>query len=58
MKKKETFAKIGHMQGDKNSQFGTCWIHSIELQHCQKIKKDDLEMFLEQGWIKGRKMKF
>jgi hypothetical protein len=57
-KRKETFENIGHQQGEKNSQFGTCWIHSIELQECKKIKKDDLEMFLEQGWIKGRKMKF
>jgi hypothetical protein len=57
-KRKETFARIDHQHGEKNSQFGTCWIHSIELQECKKIKKDDLETFLEQGWIKGRKMKF
>jgi hypothetical protein len=41
--------------GSKNSQFGTTWIYSLDLKECMKIKKDDLELFLEQGWTKGRK---
>ena len=55
-KYKETFKKIKHQQGEKNSQYGTCWIHNnIENK---KIKKEDLFHYINEGWIKGRKMKF
>jgi hypothetical protein len=54
-KQKIGLANSIKQSGEGNSQFGTCWIYSNEFQHCKKIKKDDLEMFLEQGWIKGRK---
>jgi len=47
-----------HQKGEGNSQFGTCWIHSIELKENKKIKKTELNSFLSEGWIKGRKMKF
>ncbi len=41
--------------GDKNSSFGTCWImNDVENK---KIKLTDLNTYLNQGWIKGRKMK-
>ncbi len=49
-KKKETFAKTGHQQGEKNSQAGTMWItNDVENK---KIKKTDL---IPQGFRKGRK---
>ncbi len=39
--------------GDKNSSYGTCWImNDVENK---KIKKEDLDTYLIQGWIKGRK---
>ena len=39
--------------GEMNSQFGTCWIcNDIEVK---KIKKEELQSWLEQGWRKGRK---
>lgn len=41
--------------GEKNSQFGTRWIHSIELKMSKKVKKDDP---LPDGWKEGRKIKF
>ncbi len=41
--------------GDKNSSFGTCWI--TKENENKKIKKEDLEVYLQQGWIKGRKLK-
>lgn len=45
--------RIGWQSGSKNSQFGTCWItNSIDNK---KIKKEELEKYLSQGWIKGRK---
>ena len=54
-KRKNTFAKIGHQQGSKNSQFGTCWIRH-DLHGNKKIQKDLLSQYIEQGWVKGRKM--
>lgn len=38
--------------GDKNSQFGTCWIHNDEAS--KKIKKEELDIWLGLGWTKGR----
>ena len=51
-KKKETFVKTKHQQGSKNSQFGTCWITNG--QENKKIKKEDLDNWLEIGYYKGR----
>lgn len=50
------FLKINHQQGEKNSQYGTCWIHNDK--ESIKIKKEQLEEYISNGWIKGRKMKF
>lgn len=54
-KKKETFKKINHQKGEKNSQFGTCWVTHSELGN-KKISKDDLDKFLTLGYTKGRKI--
>lgn len=51
----ETFKQINHQQGEKNSQYGTCWIHNEE--KAIKIKKEQLEEYISNGWIKGRKEK-
>lgn len=48
--------EIKHQQGEKNSQYGTCWIHNNKEN--KKIQKEDLEYWLSNGWINGRKMKF
>ena len=53
-KVKNTFKKICHQQGSKNSQYGTCWIHDSEKSF--RINKEDLESYLQRGYIKGRKM--
>ncbi len=47
-----------HQKGSGNSQFGTCWIYSLEKRSNKKIRNEDLNCYLEQGWIAGRKMKF
>ena len=52
-KRKATYAAQGHMQGEKNSQFGTCWITN-DLGSV-KIKKDELDGYLAQGYRRGRK---
>ena len=41
--------------GNQNSQYGTKWIHSLELKQSKKIKKDDP---IPNGWNEGRKIKF
>ena len=56
----ESKRKIGEKmsrygKGESNSQFGTRWIHSLELKISKKIKKEDP---LPDGWIEGRKIKF
>jgi hypothetical protein len=54
-KRKDTLNCIKHQQGEKNSQFGTRWIHSLELKTSKRIKKEDDLPF---GWFEGRKIKF
>jgi len=50
-KKKETFKRIKHSQGEKNSQFGTMWItNGVENK---KIRREDP---IPDGWRKGRKL--
>ena len=39
-------------KGDKNSQFGTCWITNGILN--KKIKKDDFHLFENNKWFFGR----
>ena len=39
----------------KNSQYGTRWIHSLELKCSKKIKRTDP---IPDGWCLGRKLKF
>lgn len=39
--------------GETNSQYGTCWITKDGTN--KKIKKEDLDTYLNEGWVKGRK---
>jgi hypothetical protein len=45
--------KKGLGVGETNSQFGTCWITKDGTN--KKIKKEDFETYLNEGWLKGRK---
>ena len=43
---------------ENNSQYGTCWIHSLDEKRSMKINRPDLDSWIESGWISGRKIKF
>ena len=43
----------GDQKGNKNSQYGTCWI--TKDKETKKINKNELNIWLEHGWLKGRK---
>lgn len=49
---REALTSRHFQQGEKNSQYGTCWItNGIE---SLKIKKDDVTKYLNDGWKLGR----
>ncbi len=52
-KNKMSEAKKGKNIGSENSQYGTCWITKDGAN--KKIKKEDIETYLNEGWVKGRK---
>lgn len=59
----ETKKKIGdanakHQRGIQNSHYGKCWVYSLIEKRSISIKKEDLEIYLKEDWIKGRKMNF
>jgi len=45
-------------KGEGNSQFGLIWIYNLEEKLSKKITKEELKTYENQGWIKGRKIKF
>ncbi len=55
LKKKAKFKQIGHQQGEKNSQFGTCWVTHDEHGN-KKIPLGEIDKFLSLGYSRGRKM--
>lgn len=52
-KMKIGFANSLKQKGEANSQYGTCWITKEGIN--KKIKKEELGLFIKQGWNKGRK---
>lgn len=44
--------KKNNYLGKASSQYGTCWINKDNLN--KKIKKEDLNNYLTEGWVKGR----
>ena len=54
-KQKDTMKQNKHQQGNKNSQSGTCWV--IKDGISKKIHKTELDTYINNGWIKGRKIK-
>lgn len=59
----ETKRKIGEkisraQKSELNPQFGTCWIHNTEREINKRIKKEEIEKYLQEGWESGMKMGF
>lgn len=57
-KQKISTANKGRQTGRNNSQYGTCWIYSEIEQINKKILKEDLYLYLNDGWKQGRKIPF
>lgn len=56
--KEETKRKIGEknkisQSGERNSQYGKCWI--CKEKETKSIKKNELQKYLDEGWKKGRR---
>jgi len=51
-KRKMSNSSKGTGLGNKNSQFGTCWVFK---GIAKKIKKEELDLYLSEDWIRGRK---
>lgn len=43
----------GRGVGKENSQYGTCWVTKDDTT--KKIKKEELDIYFKEGWVKGRK---
>ena len=57
----ESKEKIGlinsvKQKGEKNSQYGTCWIYNLNLKQNKKRKKENLNYWQQQNWEQGRKI--
>ena len=52
LKKSHRVSMSQSSQGEKNSQYGTCWIRKGNLE--KKIPKVNLTEYLDLGWIPGR----
>ena len=41
-----------NQSGENNSGYGTCWICNYKLNKTIKINKNELQDYLDRGWIK------
>lgn len=58
----ETKRRIGEANskntGSANSQFGSCWVYHEGQKRNMKVNHSDLQDALDDGWVRGRRMKF
>ena len=47
-----------HQSGAGNSNYGKVWIYNESLKISKSVPKYDLDKWLNEGWLKGRKLKF
>lgn len=53
-KRKKSVLMKGKYDGVNHPQYGMCWITKDVIN--KKIKKEDLDSFIKEGWVKGRKL--
>lgn len=53
-KRKMSNSHKGMQSGERNSQYGTCWVTNFK--ESKKIKKEELVYYEKYGWVRGRKM--
>lgn len=46
------------LRGERNGSYGTVWIYNDSLEQNKKVKKEQVDDFLKQGWKLGRRMNF
>ncbi len=52
----EKYKSINFHKGETNPMYGTCWIYNLDKKESLRINKNELDKYLNDGWIKGRKM--
>jgi len=57
-KKKMSESHTGKHVGSKNSQYGKTYIYNLDEKRSIRVPKEEVEEWIEKGWIKGRKIKF
>jgi group I intron endonuclease len=53
-KKKMSDTKKGMYDGELHPQYGSCWITKNGVN--KKIKKEEIDFFINDGWVRGRKV--
>lgn len=54
LRKNYSKAQSINQNGNGNSQYGTCWISNLKEKKCIKIRNNELNIYLQNGWIKKR----
>jgi len=49
-------SRLGTGMGETNSQYGTRWVIHPETMEVQKVRASELDMYLSQGFLRGRKI--
>ena len=58
LRKRHSESMSALQAGERNSQFGTVWIHSIVEKQSLKIQRSHLDHYLASGWLIGRVINF
>jgi len=57
-KEKMSKSRRGKKMGEENSQYGKCWFYNDLLGLNKRIKKDEIEKYISEGWHKGMKFEY